>query len=137
MNGCEQSTGITACAGSMCKSKSDVQWRIARQAYSALRLTWNASIVAFSPYFSKNQACVFGSQQYRPWSPPLNATEYDTIQPFYLPSYCTRPLQNCLHGRIAALCATRRLAYLIDMYCLLPCKGPNLLKKTKGFRSGY
>ena len=67
----------------------------------------------------------------------LNATEYDTIQPFYLPSYCTRPLQNCLHGRIAALCATRRLAYLIDMSCLLPCKGPNLLKKTKGFQSGY
>ena len=32
-----------------------------------------------------------------------------------------RPLQNCLHGRIAALCATRRLAYLIDMSRLLCC----------------
>ena len=32
-----------------------------------------------------------------------------------------RPLQNCLHRRIAALCATRRLAYLIDMSCPLCC----------------
>ena len=31
-------------------------------------------------------------------------------------------MQNCLHGRIAALCATRRLAYLVDMSRLLCCR---------------
>ena len=32
-----------------------------------------------------------------------------------------RPLQNCLHGRIALWRATRSLAYLFDMSSLLCC----------------